>query len=426
MNKLKIKKESLISIIVSTIIIFSFFIGFFIGENSAGGGGYNGDIQYIWNNQNTFNNFSIIDSLNFTSVYDPVHFQSSKMPLSYIINKLFNPLTFNLEGLRVSVFILSLISYIAFTLTIKTKYPNVSLFVLIMLSSVLLLSPYFRTSGFWGLEENYSVLCSVISGFFYLKFQKTKLNTYLFFLIFFSSLCIYFDQKLVIVPLICFFNIIFSKISKEKKIFTIIFYSLLSLPCFYLFFLWKSVMPVSDSIHRNFGEINLLNIGISSTIIAFYLFPLIFLKKNEFNNIFQIFKNKLNLLSITLIFVYLIFLLNYNFELPKLGGGAIIKFILIFFKNPMYQKISFIFICFFSYLIILFFIEKNFQNFLIIHFFIFLSLIINPIYQEYFDPLIIILAFLFLKMNFVINFKRSIIILPYYAFLLVISNFYYS
>ena len=33
---------------LSFVILFSYFVGFLIGENSAGAGGYSGDLQHTW------------------------------------------------------------------------------------------------------------------------------------------------------------------------------------------------------------------------------------------------------------------------------------------------------------------------------------------------------------------------------------------
>ena len=66
-------------------IIFSFFYGFLYGENSAGAGGYNGDLSWIIKNIEIFKNHSIIDAIKHPDIY------GNRPPLIYILNKLFNP-----------------------------------------------------------------------------------------------------------------------------------------------------------------------------------------------------------------------------------------------------------------------------------------------------------------------------------------------
>ena len=50
-------------------IIFSFFYGFLSGENSAGAGGYNGDLSWIIKNIEIFKNHSIVDAIKHPDIY---------------------------------------------------------------------------------------------------------------------------------------------------------------------------------------------------------------------------------------------------------------------------------------------------------------------------------------------------------------------
>ena len=63
-------------------------MGFFFDENSAGAGGYNGDISWIQKNIDIFKNNSI-----FNAVKNPDFF-GNRPPLIYIINRLINPFFF--------------------------------------------------------------------------------------------------------------------------------------------------------------------------------------------------------------------------------------------------------------------------------------------------------------------------------------------
>ena len=101
------KRTESFSIILISLIFLIFYFGFFFGENSSGSGGYDGDLFFIWNNQLTFKNFSLKEAIDFTAEYNPKFYQSSKMPMSYILNKYLNPFLFNIENFRLTVFILS-------------------------------------------------------------------------------------------------------------------------------------------------------------------------------------------------------------------------------------------------------------------------------------------------------------------------------
>ena len=60
---------------------------------------------------------------------------------------------------------------------------------------------------------------------------------------FFSSLCLYFDQKLLIIPLIILFQIFRSNIKIKFKILTLINYSFFAIPFLYLIFIWQGIAP---------------------------------------------------------------------------------------------------------------------------------------------------------------------------------------
>ena len=83
-----------------------------------------------------------------------------------------------------------------------------------LVASTIFLSPYYRTSAYWGLEENFGLICLLLTflclNFFLENENQGGYKTYfqLFLLIFFSSVCVYFDLKLLIIPTICFLTII--------------------------------------------------------------------------------------------------------------------------------------------------------------------------------------------------------------------------
>ena len=187
-------------------------------------------------------------------------------------------------------------------------------------------------------------------------------------------------------------------------------------------------MPASDSIHRNIGVIHPEHIAYTITIIAFYLLPLIFLKKEKIETIFKnFFLSKFNLSLIAVLSLYIIYLIFFSkLVLPVLGGGVIPKLSLMLFDDRVIQNIFLLFFTVCSFLVILTFLNKNFHDFLIIFFFIILSIIIDPIYQEYFDPLIVLLALTFFKTKLVINFRNVIIVLSYYSLFLFVGNVYYA
>tara|TARA_Y100000590_G_scaffold58909_1_gene62268 strand:+ start:581 stop:1906 length:1326 start_codon:yes stop_codon:yes gene_type:complete len=427
--------------IITLILIFlsfsSFFLGFYFDENSAGAGGLYGDFSLNWANLQIFLNNDLLTAINYTDNSDPDNFyNSSRPPLVYVLHKLFNPFLETELSFRRSVFLISLSGPIIFYFCLKQKFKKENNLLLILIASLILLSPYYRTSSYWALDENYSFISLLISFIFLNKFLETseennkyKVYIHLIFLTFFSSLCIYFDPKLLIIPIICFFKIITSKKMLTLKIFSILFYIIFSIPYIYLIILWGNFIVPNFAEGRGVGSgLFLGNIGYLSTMIAFYLLPLLLFKeKNLIDLIKNFFSNNKNYFLIFLFFIYLFYLIYfYDFEGQEMiGKGFIHKFSLILFQNYLLQKIFIYFSFFISWLIILIFIEKNFHDTSILLYFFLISIIQSWLLQEYIDPLILIMAFTFFSSQLFINYKNSIFLFCYLSFLLISSNIYY-
>ena len=420
--------------ILSFLLIFlsftSYFLGFYLDENSSGGGGYFGDWQFAWPNIQIFLNEDIFTALN------NENYASNRPPLLYILHK-FNPFIETEIGYRRSVFVISLAIPILFYLCLKQKFKKVDNLLLLLIASTIFLSPYYRTSAYWGLEENYSFISLLLSFLFLNHFLENKSeNGYkiylqLFFSIFFSSLCIYFDQKLLIIPIICFLTIITSKKLNKLKILSTFFYLVLSLPFIYLIILWGAVAPGPVSLTN---QLYLDHIGYTSTMIAFYLVPLFFFKEKK---LFSLIKNsllkKFNYFLILFFFIYLTYLffffdfseLSSSINYPSTGKGLVNKLSFIFFDNYLIKKIFIYFSFFVSWIVIVVFINKNFKDSLILLYFFVLLLFMKPIFQEYFDPLIILMVFTFFSSKLFISYKNTFILFLYSSIFLICCNIYY-
>ena len=201
-EKIKIEKnnQNIFVFSLSLIIVIYFFYGFFTNENSAGAGGYNGDLKLIWQNLTLFKEGIIVN-------LDNSNYNDSRPPLSYILHILFNPFIYNVEVFRLSNLLIS--SSIPFLLyfSIKEKYSDLDNGLIVLLSLTVTLSPYFRTTSFWALGENYGIIFLLLSYLTYTRLKKNLINftsfkktLIIFFLCLLSSLIVYFDQKLVFVP----------------------------------------------------------------------------------------------------------------------------------------------------------------------------------------------------------------------------------
>ena len=94
-------------------------------------------------------------------------------------------------------FIFSIFGPIFFYQFLKNKFIEIDKKILFLIASILYLSPYYRTSAYWGLNENYGIVVSILSFLIFVK-KKNNFNILnVFLLIFFSSLTVYFDLKLV-------------------------------------------------------------------------------------------------------------------------------------------------------------------------------------------------------------------------------------
>ena len=412
--------------------VSSYFLGFLFEENSAGGG--TEDFPNVWLNLQTFLNNSIINAVHLTTTSDPDIFFSSRAPLVYILHKLFNPFVENEIIFKRSVFFISLLVPILFYICLKQKFRKEENLLLVLISTVIFLSPYFRTSSYWALEENFGLIALLLAFLFLNKFLTNANNVsknyfQLFLTIFFSSICLYFDQKLVIIPLICFLQIIFSNKPFKFKFFSFFLYFIFSLPFIYLIILWGGITPPADVLRRGSGhELFFYHLGYATTIIAFYLLPLLLYKsKNLLKLLENFFSQRKNYYFISIFFIYLIYLLFFHDygEMNRSGKGFVHKTAILLFQEVLFQKVFIYFSFFFSWIVILIYLSDSLKNKLILSYFFLLSIVIYPLMQEYFDPLIILMAFTFFDSKFVINYKRSVLLYFYLSILLIFSNIYY-
>ena len=245
------------------------------------------------------------------------NFLSNRPPLLYMMHASLNPFVENVIAYRRSVFIISLSVPVLFYFCLKQKFNNKDNLLLILIASTIFLSPYFRTSSYWGLEENYGII-SLLLTFLFLNFFLKNKNEYgykiyfqLFLLIFFSSLCIYFDQKLLIIPIICFLSIITSKKIIKLKLFSICFLFYIIFTLYLLDYIvgWNISNNLTSA--RNLGDkLYLDHIGYTSTIIAFYFVPfLLFKEKDLSTEIKNFFLKKNNYYLILLFCIYILYLL---------------------------------------------------------------------------------------------------------------------
>ncbi len=418
--------EKNISIFTSFILIVYFFFGYLIDENTAGAGPY--DFKLIWSNLQLFKE-GIISNLG------SLDYNDSRPPLSYIIHILINPLIIDQQSFRFSVLLISLIVPLLLFFSIKLNYKDLDNNLLLLLTLIITLSPFFRTNAYWGLGENYGMIFLLSSYLVLQKFKSTfKINSSFknYFIIFFlclsSSLCVYFDQKLIFIPAYIFFFLMNFKIELKYKLTVLLFFTIFALPFLFLINIWGSILPPDASLSRGVGrQFHIFHLGYCLTIIAFYIAPLLLFKKKGIKD----FKDKLLtknfslILSLFLIYIFVILLFGNFQSLPIIGKGFIHKVLILTTENINIRFFLTI-ISFFIAFILIYIYFDNKYDLIIILFFLTLSIIVFPFQQEYLDPLVYILALTFFKTRLNFNLRKTYFLLAYFLIFSLVSKYYYQ
>ena len=422
-----ISKNNTLYMILILFSLSSFIYGFVIREDSAGGGKF--DFLNTWTNQKIFNENTTIASIKNTKTSEIKLSINSHFPSSYIINKFLNPFSKNKENFLISIFILNIFLPIIFFLILKKNYKKQNLYLLACFSSIIYLSPYYRTSSYWAGMENYGLLMMVISYYFYSIYLKEVNNKKKYILIFsiFSCLCVYFDQKLALIPLIYSYLFLKHENNKINISLYIIINFILSLPVFSLIYYWGSLISPHDTISRSFGTLYLEQIGYFFSITSFYLIPYIFIfHKKIFQFVMYNKKYFMILFFLFSVYLILIFLFPTNyFQWEHLGKGWAHKLSRLIFEDEFSQKIFLYFIFFISIFSFFAVAQKRILLIFFVIFFIPISLLILPFFQEYLDPLVFIFLSLFFYNNDELNNR---LVKSHYLFsltFLIFANLYY-
>ena len=422
-----ISKNNTLYMILILFSLSSFIYGFVIREDSAGGGKI--DFSNTWTNQKIFNENTTIASIKNTKTSEIKLSINSHFPSSYIINKFLNPFSKNKENFLISIFILNIFLPIIFFLILKKNYKKQNPYLLACFSSIIYLSPYYRTSSYWAGMENYGLLMMVISYYFYSTYLKEVNNKKKYILIFsiFSCLCVYFDQKLALIPLIYSYLFLKHENNKINISFYIIINFILSLPVFSLIYYWGSLISPHDTISRNFGTLYWEQIGYFFSITSFYLIPYIFIfHKKIFQFVMSNKKYFMILFFLFSVYLILIFLFPTNyFQWDHLGKGWAHKFSRLIFEDKLSQKILLYFIFFISIFSFFAVAQKRILLIFFVIFFIPISLLILPFFQEYLDPLVFIFLSLFFYNKDELNNR---LVKSHYLFsltFLIFANLYY-
>ena len=397
-----------------SFIYLSFFISlilsYLLNENSSGGASLDKIITKPF-----IDSFSLgfLEGINYSINVRQIH-----SPIFYYVLFLMDNFFTNETSVILYIFISSLIPFIFYKI-LKKKFKKKNKNFLFLLSLIIFLSPYFRSSAVWITNDNLALLffCSSIYLFIKGKYElDNKFINYLysFFLLVLAS---YIRQHYALFIIIYFLQC-YRDLKLNKVLYILGFCILLSIPALKYYILYFESNFEYSRITPNYR----FNFLIFLSIFIFYIFP-IFLSKNNIRKIIFFVNER----KIFLIFLLLLFNAIYiNFNLPQIefGGGIIYKFFLIIDNNFIF------FLIFVLSLILFLFYSSSINDFLVLTI-LFLSNPFPIIYQKYFDPVLLIIFFGLMTSNLIKNqmINKSLnikFIYIYYSLFLFSANYYYS
>jgi len=395
-------------IIIVLIPFLSLYFGFLFDEDLSTGGAKL-DFYSTLPAVVDLSNFIFINFYEYTR-----HF-----PLHYFIVSIPYSIFGDVHTVRMVYLLFSLLLPTFVYLNISKIYSVPKINCLIISSSLLLL-PFFRTSAIWPNAHLTAIVFLVISNYFYIKNTISNSFYYKFANIFFLSLATYCIQSYAVFFLFYLLN--YYQNNKKKNFFYIlIFCFLFSLPGFYLIFNNPRFGLFGLAFSNNLSYTIITNFSIIFFFIIFFL-----VNKNNFLLIKKYFF-KLSFYEIfILIFLFFLLILGYKEIGFSVGGGFFYKLSLFLFQN----KIIFYLTGFLGLLIFYLFYKNEKKIFYIL---ILLNLTSMAYYtsQKYFEPLLIV-SFLifyqnFLSKNIINTFKNALIfyiIIFIYFIIAVINNGY--
>ena len=398
---MKLNKNIFLKSGIITLIIISFFLGYFLRENASGGG-----LEFYnlsWPIINSFKKDFFFTISNYGS------FGDGSFPLAHIINAYLNPFSNNDINLQLSITVISLIIFFLFAISIKQNFPLIKPIDIYLTSSVILLLPFFRASAFWGKPENFSWLFFIISLYFFLQIKenifekpnKKKIFNIIFFC-FFSACALYVRQSFIFLPISYLLYLLLYKAHKKIIITSIISFLILAIPGLLLIMEWKGFYDTKNFDTYFLSFVNpkyiIKNIPLLLGFFGFYLFPILIIEfiKDGYKNIFFKYGKPFLLFLIFLTIFHFIGILDYlgNYTL---GGGAILKLNYLIEQNNYFLLLIF---SSFGFSIVVNLLKEDLKNNVVFILPIFIVYgFPNLLYQEYFEPLILIIFFLALKTN---------------------------
>ena len=411
--------SSISKTIIYILFILSLFVGLIFQENSAGGAIHdiNHLLPYIDKFQEGFKT-GMEYYLNNINIHSPFFF----ILISYL-NNLFN----NIFYTEILYILISSVLPILFYRILKIKF-DYNKNLLFLVSCLIFISPYFRSSAIWLLGDNLALIFFSISIIYYLKFSNDKNNRNLYLCITTIIICCYIRYYYALFYFFYLFSV-YREINNKFFLIVLTYSFIISIPAFVYIYLIVNNYNFIDTVYT-YSKLNYFgNIFTILSIILFYIFPFITsdlktIKKHYLEN-----KKEIIFLSFPLIIIYFLDIIFNNnlIDFSPLGGGVFIKLLNLI---ELDLKISLLIISIISILILNFYLRtKLIKNYTLMALFI-LSFPMYTLFQKYFDPLIYIFLFgliTFSEKKCLLNINKSKLLSIYLYFLsfYFFSLFYY-
>ena len=411
--------SSISKTIIYILFILSLFVGLIFQENSAGGAIHdiNHLLPYIDKFQEGFKT-GMEYYLNNINIHSPFFF----ILISYL-NNLFN----NIFYTEILYILISSVLPILFYRILKIKF-DYNKNLLFLVSCLIFISPYFRSSAIWLLGDNLALIFFSISIIYYLKFSNDRNNRNFYLCITAIIICCYIRYYYALFYFFYLFSV-YREINNKFFLIVLTYSFIISIPAFFYIYLIVNNYNFIDTVYT-YSKLNYFgNIFTILSIILFYIFPFITsdlktIKKHYLEN-----KKEIIFLSFPLIIIYFLDIIFNNnlIDFSPLGGGVFIKLLNLI---ELDLKISLLTISIISILILNFYLRtKLIKNYTLMALFI-LSFPMYTLFQKYFDPLIYIFLFgliTFSEKKCLLNINKSKLLSIYLYFLsfYFFSLFYY-
>ena len=390
------KNYYLIGVILYILFSLSLFFGFFLNEDASGTGTYN-DFKKTWEYVVLLKDNYLIDSEVWTRL----------LPLHYIFLSFLYQIFQSEFSVRLFFCFFSTIVPFLFYKNLKIKFKEICKGKLLIISSIILILPYFRSSAIWPNPHVTALIFLFLSLYYFQKWEMNlskKINLELILHIFFLALTVY-TRRYYVFFFLYFYFFYLKNLNIKELIIISIFIFFLAVPGFLLIFYFPHYI---EDTGYNLKFYN--TILITSSIFLFYLIPFLNVENFKFR------ENQSKLILFLCITFSIILCLPFDYD-PKLGGGYFMKLSNMFLGGNLF---FFITASVGFYFLIKISLENPTKFFLII--LILLIFSNNYMFQKYVEPLWLIILFLVFDLKLIRKFIEHKVQIFYALFYFLIYS----